>query len=123
MSKLPARPKPSRALDVQAQVIEDYDDGDPYSCMAAGFAEDKAKASAADALAIFRMRVECCRDEHPNEMKKLLEEDAESLKAVLYDIWYDCRFIHAKKGDVADWAAKESAKIGNKTLLEYDQSR
>lgn len=123
MSKLPVRPKPSKALDVDAQVIEDYDDGDPYSCMAAGAAEDRAKTAAAHAMQAFRKRVESCRDGSPAELDKLVAEDARSVKAVLYDIWHDCRFIRAGKGAMADWAAKESARIGNKTLLEYDRSR
>lgn len=123
MRKVPVRPKPSRALDVDAHTIDDYDDGDPYSCIAAGAAEDRAKAAAAKAMAALRIRVESCMGQPENRLDELVAEDAASVKAILYDLWYDCRFIRAGKSDIADWAAGESARIGNTTMLDYDAAR
>jgi hypothetical protein len=102
MKKLPPRPEP-------ATFIEDYDDGDPYSCMAAGFAEVGMQKT-------FTKRVKACMGKPDLDLHKLCLENRKAVKFALYELW-----LEADDPAVRSWTAEEMAKLGDKSLLDYDR--
>ena len=120
MLKVPSRPLPGPAL--REMQIDDYDDGDPYSCMAAGAAEQNHNKAVKARLEELLFRVESCFGEPEAALQQITDENVDNVKAVLYDIWYNGRFIVERKKAQADWAAQQSARLGNATLLEYDRN-
>ncbi|MCA9794171.1 MAG: hypothetical protein KC910_20325 [Candidatus Eremiobacteraeota bacterium] len=75
--------------------IEDYDDGDPYSCIAAGFAER------------LPARVEACFHAPPGELASLASIDRGAVKSILRQILE--RSQGTPKGD---WAERQLAELG-----------
>lgn len=120
MTRVPQRPFPGPSL--RELQIDDYDDGDPYSCMAAGAAEQNHNKAVKARLDDLLFRVESCFGEPEAALQQLIEEDVDNVKAVLYDIWYNGRFIFNGKKAQADWAAQQSARLGNAALVEYDRN-
>lgn len=104
----PARPDPS--------FEEDYDDGDPYSCIAAGVAGVTSK------LAELTVKVEQCYGQPAENLQALVEEDRKSTISALWEIWYKYRFIFpARSPQHANWAAEQAALLDYSALVEYDR--
>lgn len=101
------RPTPS-------EKVVDYDDGDPYSCMAAGHAEEKMQRALEE-------RVEQCFGKAAQELTRLAKQDQASVKTALFDIWTRARLAETSP-ELAHWAAQQLADLGNSSLLEYDKS-
>ncbi|MGE0494882.1 MAG: hypothetical protein AB7S38_37070 [Vulcanimicrobiota bacterium] len=74
--------------------IEDYDDGDPYSCIAAGFFER------------LPAEVEACFDSRPDDLARLVRVDRGAVKSILRQILE--RSQGTPKGD---WAARQLAAL------------
>ena len=104
MPKKPPRPIPS-------YLIDDYDDGDPYACIAAGSAEHSMEQSTL-------RQVEACfgqagpLEAHGNSLA--------NIKTALYDIWLRDRSSEQSLAK-ADWAAEQMAILGDSSLLDYDR--
>jgi hypothetical protein len=108
MAAIPARPDPS--------FEENYDDGDPYSCIAAGAAGIPSKM---DAL---KAKVVSCYGQPPDKLQALVDEDRKSTISALWEVWYNDRFLSKrKKPQRATWAAKQAALLGYTALVEYDR--
>lgn len=105
MKSKPARPRPS-------EKITDYDDGDPYSCIAAGVQEEKLQRD-------LQARVEQCFGASGN-LEFLIHLDQTSVKTALYDIWNQQREPGGNRA-LADWAAQQMAALGDSSLVEYDR--
>jgi hypothetical protein len=96
MSK-PPRPRP-------AEKVTDYDDRDPYSCVAAGAQEERLQRD-------LQARVEQCFGRPGQPLQFLLLLDQASVRTALYDIW-DREREAGKNRALADWAAQQMAAIG-----------
>lgn len=75
--------------------IDDYDDGDPYSCLAAAFAERLPTA------------VEACFQGPSDELARLVRVDRGGVKSILRQIVE--RSAGTPKGD---WAARQLDQLG-----------
>ena len=104
MPKLPSRPIPS-------YVIDDYDDGDPYSCIAAGSAERSMEQS-------ILQQVEACFGQAGP--LKVAGRSLANIQTALYDIWLRDRFFKRNSAK-ADWAAEQMALLGDLRLVDYDR--
>ena len=93
--------------------IEDYDDGDPYSCMAAGRAE-------LDMQRDWQRRVEECFEAPPEKLEQLLKRDRGNVKGALFDLWMDIR-KKGKRNALSGWAAAQLEELGYPWLAEYDR--
>ncbi len=109
MPRIPPRPDPS---------FEDYDDGDPYSCIAAGAAGVPSKM---DAL---KAEVQQCYGRPVSKLDELVAADRQSTIAALWEVWYKDRFFPRRLKNLsrATWAAEQSARLGNPSLLDYDRA-
>ena len=106
------RPKPVRPTP--SEKVVDYDDGDPYSCIAAGHQEERLQRALQD-------RVEQCFGKPAAALELLVNEDIDSVKTALYDIW--TRACQTETGsDLARWAAEQLANLGDSSLADYDKS-
>ena len=101
--QMPRRPKPK-------DKITDYDDGDPYSCMAVGRAELDLQIS-------LQKRVSACYGRSDEALQPLLEQDPASVKTALYDIWSENR-----GAPLANWAADHMERLGSPQLKQFDQA-
>lgn len=101
--KMPVRPEPK-------EKISDYDDGDPYSCMAAGRAEYDMQKS-------LQRQVMAARSGPPESLQSLIQKDSASVQTAFYDIWLENR---GKDASLASWAAEQMKLLGNASLAEYD---
>jgi len=107
MHAKPPRPQPS-------EKVLDYDDGDPYSCIAAGYQENQLQER-------LLQRVEECYGKPDSELAQLASADLASFKTALYDIWErERKTRHNPK--LGTWAADQSGQLGNRSLISYDQS-
>ena len=104
--KRPVRPVPT-------EKIVDYDDGDPYSCMAAGRAEE-------DMQRALQARVEECFGKPAEQLQKLVSQDRASVRTALFDIWTGGRLTR-QRGKLAEWAAEQMALLGDSSLADYDR--
>lgn len=107
MPPKPARPEPT-------EKVTDYDDGDPYSCIAAGRREE-------DLQRALRQKVQECFGEPPEKLQHWADSDLASVKTALYDIWNEARETPAT-ADMARWAAERMAHYGDPSLQEYDRA-
>jgi hypothetical protein len=107
MSSKPVRPTPS-------EKVLDYDDGDPYSCVAAGNQESHLQRA-------LQERIEACYGKPNREIDFLSGKDPASAKTALYDIWDRERQTRSNKA-LGDWAAEQMARLGDKSLVSYDKS-
>lgn len=106
--KIPPRPDPS--------FEEDYDDGDPFACIAAGAAGVRSKMDALKAEA------KACFGQPQEMLEALIAADRKNALAALWEVWYQDRFLaRPGKSGRAEWAAEQSARLGNASLLEYDR--
>lgn len=99
----------------QAPEISDYDDGDPYSCMAAGFAEHKQQEA-------LKKQVESCLFDSEDTLLSLFKTSPAGVKTALYDIWHQFRKISARQ-DKAERAARLLADFGEPAVLEYHRAK
>lgn len=107
MRAKPPRPKPT-------EKVLDYDDGDPYSCIAAGNQEDRLQRQ-------LQEQVEGCFGKADDELARLAAKDRASVKTALYDIWErERRTRHNPK--LGTWAAVQMGLLGNRSLVDYDQA-
>ena len=105
---IPSRPDPS--------FEEDYDDGDPYSCIAAGAAGVLSKL---DALVT---EVDACYGQPAEKLEALVRSDRKSTISALWEVWYKNRRIKSPPDHPrADWAAEQSALLGNTSIVEFEQ--
>lgn len=95
-------------------VVEDYDDGDPYSCMAAGRAELDLRQS-------WQRRVQDCFGAPPEKLQKLVKQDQANVKGALFDIWMEIR-KNSKGNALSQWAATQLEELGYSSLSEYDRT-
>lgn len=107
----PPRPEPTPIVEE-----EDYDDGDPYACIAAGAANIKQKNPN-----WFYLVVQAYESRQPSQLADLLERDAASVKTALYDLWNSGR-SHRSLREKGRWAAEQMARLGDSSLLEYDEA-
>lgn len=107
MHAKPPRPQP-------AEKVVDYDDGDPYSCIAAGSQENKLQEA-------LQKRVESCYGKPDGQLAQLASADLASVKTALYDIW-DRERKTQHNPELGTWAAVQSGQLGNRSLIDYDQS-
>lgn len=107
MPPRPVRPTPS-------EKVLDYDDGDPYSCMAAGRQEDLLQKALQD-------RVELCFGRPAEQLRRLAEEDPASVKTALFDLWAQARETRTRP-DLARWAAEQMAHLGDSSLVDFDRA-
>lgn len=105
MQPKPPRPQPT-------EKILDYDDGDPYSCIAAGNAEDKLQRD-------LQQRVADCFTNPRGSLELLARLDLASVKTALYDIWNEGR---DNRAPIATWAAEQYANLGDDALIRYDRA-
>ena len=104
----PSRPDPS--------FEEDYDDGEPYSCMAAGAA---GVPSRLDALVA---KVDGCYGESAEKLEALVQADRKSTISALWEVWYKNRRLKSPPDHLkADWAAEQSALLGNTSIVESER--
>ncbi len=104
----PSRPDPS--------FEEDYDDGDPFSCIAAGAAGVPSRLEALTA------RVKKCYGQPPEKLQELVDADRKSTISALWEVWYNDRHLQSPPNHRrADWAAEQSALLGNTSLVEYER--
>lgn len=94
-------------------VVEDYDDGDPYSCMAAGRAEWDFRQG-------WMRRVEKCFGAPPEQLQELLSEHRDHTKGALFDVWMEIR-REGPGNELSAWAAARLAELGYRHLVEYDK--
>jgi hypothetical protein len=106
--RFPARPPAPPAAE------EDYDDGDPYACMAAGAAGIESKNPN------YRYLVGQCVHRPAEQLQPLIDKDLASVKVALYDLWREGRQdgLFSKQ---REWAARQMALLGDASLVEYDQ--
>lgn len=98
------------------EVEEDYDDGDPYSCIAAGAAGIEPK------VPNYRyLLTDAFKRNRPHEVRALVERDPAWVRVALYDIW-DSERESRHSRDRAVWAARLMADMGDPSLVEYDQA-
>lgn len=93
--------------------VEDYDDGDPYSCIAAGRAELEMQRD-------WQRRVEECFAAPPAKLEHLLNYDRAKAKGALFDIWMAIR-KNGKGNELSRWAAAKLEELDYPWLAEYDQ--
>lgn len=84
-----------------------YDDGDPYSCMAAGWAETNARRWPPERVARFRAQVESCFGKPEDSLRRLLDEDRPQVILILRKIQTGSR-----SQDKARWAAQQLSRLG-----------
>lgn len=104
----PSRPDPS--------FEEDYDDGDPYSCIAAG------AAGVSSRLQELIAKTRACYGQPAEKLQALVDADRKSTISALWEVWYDNR--HLKKPPnhaLADWAVQQSSLLGNTSIAEYER--
>ncbi len=106
MSEKPPRPQPG-------EKIIDHDDGDPYSCMAAGRAEERLQEA-------LEQEVEACFPGPVQRLERLVRRDLASVKTALYDLWDRMRGRRGERAK-AQWAAERLADLGEPAVLRYDQ--
>ncbi len=107
---IPPRPEPS--------FEEDYDDGDPYACMAAGAAGIPSKMDA------YKAKILACYGQPQEKLDRFVTEDKASALAGLWEVWYQHRFLEPLSDQgPGNWAAEQSARLGNPSLVEYDRKR
>ncbi len=107
MTSKPVRPTPR-------EKVVDYDDGDPYSCIAAGrHEEDLQKA--------LQAQVEACYEQPDSRLEVLVSQDRASVKTALFDIWERERRTR-QRPQLATWAAEQMAQLGDSSLRDYDLS-
>lgn len=102
----PPRPTPS-------EKILDYDDGDPYSCMAAGAEEDRLQKE-------LEREVETCLGA-PEKLALLVRRDPAGVRTALYDLWDRKRGVSALRRQ-ARWAAERLAELGLPDVLRFDRA-
>ena len=85
----------------------DYDDGDPYSCIAAGYAEQEARKWTPERLAKLKMDLERCYGKPAEELKRLLAMDKSRVIMAL-------REIHAgsQSEEIRRWADEQLSLLG-----------
>ncbi len=98
----PRRPEPELEID-------EYDDSDPYACMAAPAVETKWDR--------YVGTVEACGDS--GELDLLYGESAANVMTALFDLWLENR----REGNraLAAWAAREAERLGDDRLVGYDE--
>lgn len=106
MKSKPPRPQPQ-------EKVTSYDDGDPYSCIAAGAQEEKLQRA-------LQRRVEQCFGQSAQQLQLLVHLDRDSVKTALYDIWSAEREPGRNRA-LADWAAQQMAALGDSSLVDYDR--
>lgn len=97
MKKPPRPPQP--------ELVQDYDDGDPYSCIAAG-AEDQRRYQA------LLKQVEQCYGRPDLDLRRL----GPGVQTALYDIWH-----RSQRQPLGLWAAEHLAALGRPDVLEYER--
>ncbi|MFN8611484.1 MAG: hypothetical protein U0931_28315 [Vulcanimicrobiota bacterium] len=107
MRAKPPRPQPS-------EKVLDYDDGDPYSCMAAGREEERLQQK-------LLQQVFECFGHSESVLDGLAQRDLAGVQTALYDIW-DGNGVASPSKELSAWAAAQAARLGNRSLLEYDRS-
>ena len=107
--------KPQRPTPPQVEE-EDYDDGDPYSCIAAGAAGVQQKSPNYPYLL-----TQAFENGRPEQVQELAARDLASVKTALYDLWNSGRY-HKSAHALGSWAAQQMDKLGDSSLLEYDQA-
>ena len=108
--RFPSRPDPS--------FEEDYDDGDPYSCIAAGAAGVPSRLESLTA------QVEACYGQPAEKLEALVIADRKSTISALWEVWYKNRHLRKPPDHSrADWAAKQSALLRNVSIVEYERGR
>ncbi len=110
MSSCP--PKPARPPDPNDN--PDFDDGDPYSCIAAG------AAGVGKQTMLSRVR-QCFETTKTEQFNELMKEDLASVKVALYDMWNSGR-SHKGAAKAGSWAAEQMSKIGDSSLVDYDRA-
>jgi hypothetical protein len=93
--------------------IDDYDDGDPYSCIAAGAAEHRLQSN-------WQHRVRSCFGEDDERLRRLHASDPHQVKGALFDLWMDIR-RQGKPNELSDWAARHMEELGYPWLVRYDR--
>ncbi|MBS2035170.1 hypothetical protein JST97_09275 [bacterium] len=106
MRQKPQRPQPT-------EKVLDYDDGDPYSCIAAGREEERLQQR-------LQRSVEECYGEPEQRLERLAEQDLASVKTALYDIW-DRERSSQSNPELGDWAAAQMGRLGDRRLLDYER--
>jgi hypothetical protein len=106
--------KPPRPIPTLVE--EDYDDGDPFSCMAAAAAGIQQKQPN-----YLYLVDQACQERQPDKLDDLAAQDLSCVKAALYDIW-DSGRNHPNLRDRGSWAAQQMARLGDSSLVEYDEA-
>ena len=97
---------------------EDYDDGDPYSCIAAGAAGIKTKGVPPSPNYGYLLWKAFTKDDS-DAVRQMAEKDPVGVKYALYAMWDNGRdFVpHRDRGQ---WAGQQMAELGDPSLVEYD---
>ena len=85
----------------------DYDDGDPYSCIAAGYAEQQARKWPPERWAQLKIDLEQCYGKPAEDLKRLLTMDKSRVILAL-------REIHAgsQSEEIRCWADEQLNLLG-----------
>lgn len=108
--KKPTRPEPPKLEE------EDYDDGDPYSCMAAGAAGVEMKNPNYPYLL-----GQAFENGNQAQVQELIERDIASVKTALWDLWNRGRNYRSFHNE-GKWAAKQMELLGDSSLVDYDEA-
>lgn len=96
--------------------MPDYDETDPYSCLAAGARELGIGGPSLED------KVRACFPKDRNELERLLQKDREGVLYALRTIWgKDHGRYYEHNVARARWAARELAQFGDPTLWEREQ--
>ena len=94
---------------------EEWDDGDPYSCIAAGAAKVPSRLEALTA------QVAACYGQPQEKLDVLVATDRKSTISALWEVWYANRHLKSPPNHrLADWAAQQSANLGNTSIVEAE---
>lgn len=95
---------------------EEWDVGDPYSCIAAGAAKVPSRLEALTA------KVAACYGQPPEKLDELAAADLKSTISALWEVWYANRHLNSRPDHkLADWAARQSAALGDSSILDAER--
>lgn len=109
--------KAKKAVPVKPQITVDYDDSDPYSCIAAGAAERGLNLYSTEDLvySIYPSRSSA-------RIKALTGKDRNGVVDALRKIWGRAHGRQVYDEQLAWWAAEHLKALGDSTLVERERN-
>lgn len=105
-----------KQVEQEKKPVVDYDDSDPWSCLAAAAKEMGLP------LRNTEERVESCYHQGNSRLlKDLIKDDRDGVIRGLWRIWGRAHGKYYRNADLARWAARQLEALGDSTLMERER--